>query len=48
MNVKYGLFIQNKQIIGRIELKKKRKLIISVIKKAPSHPNQIFIPYMYL
>lgn len=23
MNVKYGLFIQNKQIIGRIELKKK-------------------------
>lgn len=24
MNVKYGLFIQNKQIIGRIELKKKK------------------------
>lgn len=24
MNEKYGLFIQNKQIIGRIELKKKK------------------------
>lgn len=24
MNVKYGLFIQNKQVIGRIELKEKR------------------------
>lgn len=26
MNVKYGLFIQNKQIIGRIEFKKKKDL----------------------
>lgn len=24
MNVKYGLFIQNKQIIGRIEFEKKK------------------------
>lgn len=30
MNVKYGLFIQNKQIIGRIELKKKEDFLKKV------------------
>lgn len=30
MNVKYGLFIQNKQIIGRIELKKEEDFLKKV------------------